>query len=49
MVHFDRLGPFISCNYCKKKGHVYKNCYVRKYDVPRGLMKWIPKRSKKVS
>ena len=40
--------PFISCNYCMKKGHVLKNCYARKYDVPRGLMKWIPKGFRKV-
>jgi len=39
---------FISYNYCVKKGHVYKNWYVRKYDDPRGLMKWIPKGSRKV-
>ena len=39
--------PFISCNYCMKKGHVLKNCYARKYDVPKGFMKWIPKGSRK--
>jgi len=39
---------FISCNYCMKKGHVIKNCYARKYDVPKGVMKWIPKGSRKV-
>jgi len=39
---------FISCNYCMKKGHVYKNYYARKYDVLKGLMKWIPKGSRKV-
>ena len=39
--------PFISCNYCIKKGHVLKNCYARKYDVPKGFMKWIPKGSRK--
>jgi len=37
----------ISCNYCMKKGHVLKNCYARKYDVPKGFMKWIPKGSRK--
>jgi len=26
---------FFSCNYCMKKGHVYKNCYARKHDVPK--------------
>jgi len=35
--------PFISCNYCMKKGYILKNCHVRKYDVPKGFMKWIPK------
>jgi len=30
---------FISWNYCMKKGHVLKNCYARKYDVPRGFIK----------
>ena len=39
--------PFISCNYCMKKGHVLKNFYARKYDVPKGFMKWIPKGSRK--
>ena len=39
--------PFISCNYCMKKGYVLKNCNVRKYDVPKGFMKWIPKGSRK--
>ena len=34
---------FISCNYCMKKGHVFKNCYARKYDASKGFMKWIPK------
>ena len=38
---------FISCNYCMKKGHVIKNCYARKYDVPQGFMKGIPKGSRK--
>ena len=29
--------PFISCNYCMKQGHVLKNFYARKYDVPKGF------------
>jgi len=40
--------PFISSNCCMKKGHVIKNYYARKYDVPKGVMKWIPKGSRKV-
>jgi len=39
--------PFISCNYCMKKGYVLKNCYARKYNVPKGFMKWIPLGSRK--
>jgi len=39
--------PFISCNYCMQKGHVIKNCHARKYNVPKGIMKWIPKGSRK--
>ena len=39
--------PFISYNYCMKKVHVLQNCYARKYDVPKGFMKWIPKGSRK--
>ena len=36
--------PFISCNYCMKKGHVLKNCYARKYYVPNleaGSCSWL--------
>jgi len=40
--------PLIPCNYCMKKGHVIKNCYARKYGVPKGVTKWIPKGSRKV-
>ena len=39
--------PFISCNNCMKKVHVIKNYYARKYDVPKVVMKWIPKGSRK--
>ena len=38
---------FISCNYCMQKGHVIKNCHARKYGVPKRVMKWIPKGSRK--
>ena len=39
---------FISGNYYMQKGHVIKNCHARKYDVPKGVMKLIPKGSRKV-
>jgi len=29
------------------KGHVIKNYHARKYDVPKGIMKCIPKGSRK--
>ena len=38
---------FIFCNYCMKKGHVLKNFYVRKYDVPKGFINWIQIESRK--
>ena len=30
-------------NYCLRKGHISKICKARKYDVPKGFMKWILK------
>jgi len=39
---------FISCNYCMKKGHIYKNCNAMKHNVPKGFMKWIPRGSREV-
>jgi len=36
---------FISCNYCMKKGHVYKNYYAM--DVPKRVYEMDPKRIKK--
>ena len=32
-----------TCFYCMKKGHSVRFCKIRKYCVPKGLMKWIPK------
>ena len=36
-----------TCNYCMRKGHISKSCKARKYNVPKGFMKWIPKGSRK--
>jgi len=33
---------FISSDYYQRKCHVAKNWKNRKYDVPRGVLKWIP-------
>ena len=38
--------PVVTCFYCMKRGHSVRFCKIRKYDVPRGFMKWIPKCSK---
>jgi len=37
-----------TCNYCMRKGHISKSCKARKYDLPKGIMKWIPKGSRKI-
>jgi len=38
--------PIVTCFYCMKKGHFVRFCKIRKYVVPKGLMKWIPKGNK---
>jgi len=35
--------PVVTCFYCMKRGHSVRFCKIRKYYVPRGFMKWIPK------
>ena len=35
--------PAVTCFYCMKRGHSVRFCKIRKYFVPRGFMKWIPK------
>ena len=35
--------PVVTCFYCMKKGHSVRFCKIRKFSVPRGYMKWIPK------
>jgi len=35
--------PVVTCFYCMKKGHSVRFCNIRKFFVPRGYMKWIPK------
>ena len=38
--------PIVTCFYCMKRGHFVRFCKIRKYVVPRGFMKWIPKCNK---
>ena len=35
--------PVVSCFYCMKKGHSVRFCRVRKFSIPRGVLKWVPK------
>ena len=35
--------PVVTCFYCMKRGHSVRFCKIRKYFIPRGFMKWIPK------
>ena len=36
----------VTCFYCMKRGHSVRFCKIRKYYVPKGIMKWIPKASR---
>ena len=38
--------PVKTCFYCMKKGHTVRFCRVRRFSVPKGILKWIPKVSK---
>ena len=38
--------PIVTCFYCMKRGHSMRFCKIRKYVVPKGPMKWIPKGNK---
>jgi len=35
--------PVVTCFYCMKRDHSVIFCKIRKYFVPKGIMKWIPK------
>ena len=35
--------PVVTCFYCMKKDHSVRFCKIRKFSVPRGFMKRIPK------
>jgi len=37
--------PVVTCFYCMKRGHSVRFCKIRKYFVPKGIMRWIPKDS----
>jgi len=35
--------PVVTCFYCMSRGHYVRFCKIRKYFVPKGIMRWIPK------
>ena len=35
--------PVVCCFYCMKKGHSVRFCRIRKFFVPKGILKWVPK------
>ena len=37
--------PVVTCFYCMQRGHSIRFCKIRKYFVPKGIMRWIPKDS----
>jgi len=39
----SNTSPFTTCFYCMRNGHTIKNDKIRKFDVPKGLFKWMPK------
>jgi len=38
--------PVKICHYCMKRSHTIRFCRVRRFSVPRGILKWVPKVSK---
>ena len=38
--------PVEICHYCMKRGHTIRFCRVRRFFVPKGILKWVPKVSK---
>jgi len=38
--------PVEVCHYCMKMGHTIRFCRVRRFFVPKGILKWVPKVSK---
>ena len=39
----QQLSSPLTCFYCMRKGHSVKNCKIRKFDMPKGLDRWVPK------
>jgi len=39
----SRKQPVVCCFYCMKKDHSIRFCKIRKFSVPKGILKWVPK------
>jgi len=35
--------PVVKCFYCMKRGHSVRFCNIKKFSVPKGILKWVPK------
>jgi len=35
--------PTIRCHYCGISGHTTPHCHIRRFEVPKGIMMWVPK------
>jgi len=38
--------PVVCCFYYMRKGHYVRFCKIRKFSVPKGILKWVPKNPK---
>jgi len=39
----SKFSQSTACFYCMKKGHSVRNCRIRKFSVPKGLVRWVSK------
>jgi len=41
--HIKNYVPAIRCHYCGISGHTTPHCHIRRVEVPKGVMMWVPK------
>jgi len=39
----QKFSSPLTCFYCMRKGHSVRNYEIRKFDMPKGLVRWVPK------
>jgi len=42
-TYAQQLSSPLTCVYCMRKGQSVKNWKIRKFDLPKGLVRWVPK------